>query len=60
VNRSPSEGHSVATVFPPKSGRHQEFSEIDRAEFFDLAAVKRKINPAQAGFLEQLDVLLSK
>jgi predicted NUDIX family NTP pyrophosphohydrolase len=40
--------------WPPKSGRQSEFPEIDRAEFFDLAAAKRKINPAQVSFVEEL------
>jgi len=28
--------------WPPKSGRQQEFPEIDRAEFFDLATRERR------------------
>jgi predicted NUDIX family NTP pyrophosphohydrolase len=52
--------NTFSIEWPPKSGRRQEFPEIDRAEFFDPASAKRKINPAQAGFLEQLEMLLSK
>jgi predicted NUDIX family NTP pyrophosphohydrolase len=40
--------------WPPRSGRMQEFPEIDRAEFFDLATAKEKITQAQAAFLEEL------
>ena len=40
--------------WPPKSGRRQQFPEIDRAEFFDLEAAGEKINPAQRPFLERL------
>lgn len=52
--------NTFSLEWPPKSGRRQEFPEIDRAEFFAIAEAKRKINPAQAGFLEQLEALLSK
>ncbi|RCS48273.1 NUDIX domain-containing protein [Bremerella cremea] len=40
--------------WPPKSGRQQDFPEIDRAEFFNLATAKQKINPAQVSLLEEL------
>src|SRR6267142_6459233 len=33
--------------WPPKSGRQMEFHEIDRADFFDVAAAKRKLKAAQ-------------
>lgn len=46
--------------WPPRSGRMQEFPEVDRAEFFDLATAKEKINPAQAALLEELNSLRSK
>ena len=40
--------------WPPKSGRTQEFPEVDRAEWFTLEQAKKKILPGQVGFLEQL------
>ncbi|HEX6862560.1 MAG TPA: NUDIX domain-containing protein [Thermoanaerobaculia bacterium] len=40
--------------WPPKSGRMQEFPEVDRAGWFPVAAAKRKILKGQAGFLDQL------
>jgi predicted NUDIX family NTP pyrophosphohydrolase/uncharacterized protein (DUF952 family) len=40
--------------WPPKSGETQAFPEIDRGGFFDLAAAREKINPAQAAFLDRL------
>ena len=39
-------------------GRWQEFPEIDRVEWFDLATAAAKINPAQAAFLERLQGLV--
>lgn len=40
--------------WPPRSGRKQEFPEIDRAAFFPLEEAARKINPGQLALLEQL------
>jgi predicted NUDIX family NTP pyrophosphohydrolase len=40
--------------WPPKSGRQAEFPEVDRAEFFDLAAARKKIKAGQEGLLDQL------
>lgn len=45
--------------WPPKSGQQQEFPEIDRAEFFDLQAARRKINAAQVSLIDELEKLLS-
>jgi predicted NUDIX family NTP pyrophosphohydrolase len=40
--------------WPPRSGVHREFPEIDRAEWLALPEARRKINPAQVEFLERL------
>ena len=40
--------------WPPRSGNTAEFPEIDRAEWFDLATAREKLNPAQAEFLDRL------
>jgi predicted NUDIX family NTP pyrophosphohydrolase len=45
--------------WPPRSGRRQEFPEIDRAEFFTLEAAMTKINPAQREFLQRLAAAVS-
>jgi len=39
--------------WPPRSGRLQEFPEVDRAAWFDLETAKSKINPAQIALLEE-------
>jgi predicted NUDIX family NTP pyrophosphohydrolase len=46
--------------WPPQSGRHMEFPEIDRAAFFDLAAARRKINAGQAPLIDELEGMASK
>jgi predicted NUDIX family NTP pyrophosphohydrolase len=40
--------------WPPRSGRTQEFPEVDRAEWFTLATAREKINAAQADLLDRL------
>jgi len=40
--------------WPPRSGRTQEFPEIDRVEFFSIEAAKQKINQAQVELLDRL------
>jgi len=40
--------------WPPRSGRHREFPEVDRAGWFGIEAARRKILKGQAGFLDQL------
>ena len=46
--------------WPPRSGRTQQFAEIDRAEFFPLELAAQKINPAQTAFLDRLVETLDK
>jgi predicted NUDIX family NTP pyrophosphohydrolase len=44
--------------WPPRSGKLQAFPEVDRAQFFSMDAARRKINPAQAEFLDRLMALV--
>ena len=41
--------------WPPRSGRHQEFPEIDRAAWFPLAAARMKIHKGQIPLLDELE-----
>lgn len=40
--------------WPPRSGRTQEFPEIDRAAWFGVDAARAKLVKAQAAFLDRL------
>jgi predicted NUDIX family NTP pyrophosphohydrolase len=40
--------------WPPRSGRRATFPEVDRAAWFGLDEARRRINPAQAAFLDRL------
>lgn len=44
--------------WPPRSGRHQEFPEVDRAGWFTLDAAREKILRGQAPFLQDLECIL--
>jgi predicted NUDIX family NTP pyrophosphohydrolase len=46
--------------WPPKSGQMKEFPEIDKGEFFPIPEARRKIIPAQAGFLDRLTEYLER
>jgi predicted NUDIX family NTP pyrophosphohydrolase len=41
--------------WPPRSGRIQEFPEIDRVGWFGLKKARVKIKAAQAPFLDRLE-----
>ncbi len=40
--------------WPPKSGKQQEFPEVDRGAWFPLAEARKRIIAGQAPFLEEL------
>ena len=40
--------------WPPRSGRMQDFPEVDRAGWFSIEEAREKLNPAQAEFLVRL------
>lgn len=44
----------VEMEWPPKSGRRISFPELDRAEYFDLATARTKMNVAQVELLDRL------
>ena len=52
--------NTFSMQWPPRSGRTQAFPEIDRAEWFDLATARAKLNPAQAEFVDRLESLLER
>jgi predicted NUDIX family NTP pyrophosphohydrolase len=44
--------------WPPHSCRQQEFPEVDRAGWFTINEAKQAVNPAQIGFLEELQQMI--
>jgi predicted NUDIX family NTP pyrophosphohydrolase len=54
VDASAIRSNTFTIEWPPRSGRSQEFPEVDRAAWFGLAEARERINPAQAAFLDRL------
>lgn len=46
--------NTFSMQWPPRSGRMQEFPEVDRAEWFGLDEAREKLNPAQVPLLDRL------
>ena len=46
--------NTFSLEWPPKSGKTQEFPEVDRAAWFSFGDARRRISRGQAGFLERL------
>jgi predicted NUDIX family NTP pyrophosphohydrolase len=47
-------GNSFRIEWPPKSGRHQDYPEIDRAAWLTIDEARSKILKGQAPFLDRL------
>jgi len=45
--------------WPPKSGKTQDFPEVDRAGWFNIPEARKRIIAAQIGFLDQLISVLA-
>jgi predicted NUDIX family NTP pyrophosphohydrolase len=47
--------NTFTVEWPPRSGRMQEFPEVDRAGWFGLVQARAKLNPAQVELLDRLE-----
>ena len=52
--------NTFSLEWPPRSGRPQEFPEVDRAAWFDLEEAKRRINRGQVPLLSELEQLATR
>ena len=59
LDSSAVKSNTFSMEWPPGSGKMQEFPEIDRAGWFEIAEAKSKILKSQLGLLEQLEELLA-
>jgi len=48
--------NTFSMEWPPRSGVEREFPEVDRAGWFGPDEARRKVNPAQAAFLDRLQM----
>jgi len=46
--------NSFSLEWPPKSGKMQQYPEVDRAAWFNISEAREKILSGQVGFIEQL------
>ncbi len=54
LDASQTRSNKFEMQWPPRSGRMQEFPEVDRAQWFGLDEARRRINPAQVALLDRL------
>lgn len=59
IDASSITSNTFSMEWPPRSGRQQEFPEVDRGGWFDIAAARQKILPGQRGFLVDLQEQLA-
>lgn len=52
--------NTFSMEWPPKSGRMNNFPEIDRVEFFELDVARKKIKQAQVSLVDELEALLKE
>jgi predicted NUDIX family NTP pyrophosphohydrolase len=50
--------NTFSMEWPPKSGRQQEFPEVDRADWFTLDVARGKMIKGQIPFLDRLQAIL--
>lgn len=48
------QSNTFSMEWPPRSGRQQEFPEVDRGEWFAIPAARTKLIAGQAAFLDEL------
>jgi predicted NUDIX family NTP pyrophosphohydrolase len=46
--------NTFSLEWPPRSGKRQDFPEVDRAAWFDIKTAEEKINKSQSRFLRAL------
>jgi len=51
--------NTFSIEWPPKSGRIQDFPEIDRVEWFETAEARRRIKDAQVALIDRLEAALA-
>lgn len=50
--------NTFSVEWPPRSGRYQEFPEVDRAAWFGMKEAREKINKGQLPLLDELGRIL--
>lgn len=59
-SKSGIKSNTFSVEWPPRSGKFQNFPEMDKAEWLPYGEAVNKINPAQIEFLDRASKLFSK
>jgi predicted NUDIX family NTP pyrophosphohydrolase len=54
LDPSTARSNTFTMEWPPRSGRQQEFPEVDRAEWFSVEEAREKLVPAQVELVDRL------
>jgi predicted NUDIX family NTP pyrophosphohydrolase len=54
IDASAIRSNMFSMEWPPRSGRQQEFPEVDRAGWFGVAEARLKLNASQVAFIDEL------
>ncbi|WP_449398064.1 hypothetical protein [Chryseobacterium wanjuense] len=57
VEMSNLQSNTIMIKWPPKTGKMLEIPEVDQWKWFRSEEAKKRINPAQAGFIDELEKL---
>jgi predicted NUDIX family NTP pyrophosphohydrolase len=52
--------NTFSMEWPPRSGKREEFPEVDRAGWFSIPVAKEKIIKGQSSFIDELAQILVK
>jgi predicted NUDIX family NTP pyrophosphohydrolase len=52
--------NTFSMEWPPRSGKYQEFPEVDRAEWFTIDVAKEKISKGQVALLKELSRMVER
>jgi predicted NUDIX family NTP pyrophosphohydrolase len=58
IDEAAARSNRFSLEWPPRSGRIQDYPEVDRAAWLDLATARRKINPGQRPLIDALERLV--
>ncbi len=53
------QSNTFSMEWPPRSGKQQQFPEVDRGEWFTVADARQKMQEGQVGFLDELSTAIS-
>jgi len=56
IDASSVRSNSFSMEWPPRSGKQQEFPEVDKGEWFNIPVARKKLLAGQRGFLDEIEI----